>query len=133
MNFDRKYLVNDVLKAKCGAPIRVELVNSATGEVVDADFPGLKFEVSCLWGGHGEGGRAIEWSKHIMSAMRYRQVVVLDGHAYEAKFLEGGSRLPEGVVGGGAGGGESEEELESCCLLLNKKKVSSAANNRREM
>lgn len=31
-NFDRKYLVSDALKAKCGAAIRVELIDTKTGQ-----------------------------------------------------------------------------------------------------
>lgn len=45
VNFDRKYLVNDVLKAKCGANIRVELIDRHTGQLVDDEIPDLKLEV----------------------------------------------------------------------------------------
>ena len=34
VNFDRKYLVNDPLKAKCSALIRIELIDRNTGLVL---------------------------------------------------------------------------------------------------
>lgn len=40
VNFAHKYLVNDVLKAKCDAAIRVEVID-ATGAPVREDIPGL--------------------------------------------------------------------------------------------
>lgn len=45
VNFDRKYLVNDLLKAKCGALIRIELVDRTTGLPIDEDIPDLRLEV----------------------------------------------------------------------------------------
>ncbi|KAL4859186.1 putative aldo-keto reductase 2 [Chlorella vulgaris] len=41
VNFSPKYLVNDVLKAKCDAPIRVELIDRATGQPIQEDLPDL--------------------------------------------------------------------------------------------
>ncbi len=40
VNFDRKYLVHDPLRAKCGAGIRVELISKSTGKPL-ADASGL--------------------------------------------------------------------------------------------
>eukprot|EP00798_Chlamydomonas_sp_ICE-L_P011523 gene11523-34235_t len=60
VNFDRKYLVNDVLKAKCGATIRVELIDRQTGVQVDDDMLELRLEM-----------------------------FLLDGNLYDTKFLEG--------------------------------------------
>ena len=39
VNFAPKYLVNDVLKAKCDANIRVELIDRATGQPIQEDLP----------------------------------------------------------------------------------------------
>ena len=46
MNFAPKYLVNDVLKAKCEAPIRVEIIDRATGVPLGEDIPDVQLEVS---------------------------------------------------------------------------------------
>jgi hypothetical protein len=40
-----KYLVNDVLKAKCDAPIRVEVIDRTTGQPVTEDLPDVSLEV----------------------------------------------------------------------------------------
>lgn len=45
VNFANKYLVNDVLKAKCDAPIRVEVIDRRTGQPVAEDIPELAIEV----------------------------------------------------------------------------------------
>ncbi|GMH34106.1 hypothetical protein BSKO_01940 [Bryopsis sp. KO-2023] len=50
VNFDRKYLVGDMLKAKCGAVIRVEVVDRATGQLFADEIPGVDFEMSILDG-----------------------------------------------------------------------------------
>jgi hypothetical protein len=42
--FGKKYLVGDVLKAKCGAPIKVE-VTDKQGKLHSAELPGLHLEV----------------------------------------------------------------------------------------
>ncbi len=55
-----KYLVNDVLAAKCDAPIRVEVVDRATGLPIGEDLPRVSLELA-----------------------------VLDGNAYEARAAEG--------------------------------------------
>ncbi len=46
VNFAPKYLVNDVLKAKCEAPIRVEIIDRATGVPVGEDIPDVHLEVN---------------------------------------------------------------------------------------
>ena len=46
VNFAPKYLVNDVLKAKCEAPIRVEIIDRATGVPLGEDIPDVQLEVS---------------------------------------------------------------------------------------
>ena len=51
VNFDRKYLVGDSLRAKCQAPIRVELVDSSTGRVFDDEIAGLEVSMCVLDGG----------------------------------------------------------------------------------
>lgn len=48
-NFSKKYLVGDILKAKCGASIKVEL-HDADGQRYDGDLPGMHFEVSLIDG-----------------------------------------------------------------------------------
>jgi len=52
-NFQKKYLVGDILKAKCGSSIRVELLDMR-GNPVTQDYPDLTFEVGAAaagWGG----------------------------------------------------------------------------------
>ena len=63
VNFAPKYLVNDVLRAKCDAPIRVEVIDRATGlPAAAADLAGVSLEV-----------------------------LVLDGNAYDARCAEAGA------------------------------------------
>ena len=62
VNFDKKYLVNDVLKAKCQAAIRVEVVERLTNMPVNVDA--LREDVVLQMG-------------------------VLDGNTYDAKFEAG--------------------------------------------
>lgn len=49
VNFAPKYLVNDVLKAKCEAPIRVEIIDRATGVPVGDDIQDIHLEVGHSW------------------------------------------------------------------------------------
>jgi len=44
VNFAPKYLVNDLLKAKCDAPIRVEIIDRATGVPLGEDIADLQLE-----------------------------------------------------------------------------------------
>lgn len=62
VNFDKKYLVNDVLKAKCQAVIRVEVVERATNQPVE----------TC------------DMREEIIL-----QMAILDGNTYDAKFEAG--------------------------------------------
>lgn len=48
VNFAPKYLVNDVLKAKCDAPIRVEIIDRQTGVPLGEDIADVHLEVRCL-------------------------------------------------------------------------------------
>eukprot|EP00198_Chlamydomonas_reinhardtii_P001203 XP_001690538.1 predicted protein [Chlamydomonas reinhardtii] len=68
VNFDRKYLVNDVLKARCGAGIRVELIDPNTGQPVDDKLPEITLQIS-----------------------------VLDGNLYDQKFLDSGKQYEGGT------------------------------------
>ena len=46
-NFSDKYLAGDVLKATCGAPIRVELMHRSTGDTPsNQDYKDIVLEVS---------------------------------------------------------------------------------------
>lgn len=45
VNFDRKYLVGDMLKARCSASIRVELIDPATGMPPEEKIPDLMLQV----------------------------------------------------------------------------------------
>ena len=54
VNFSNKYLVNDVLRAKCDAPIRVEIIDRATGQPVADDLPPLTLELCVLDGNQYE-------------------------------------------------------------------------------
>ena len=48
-NFADKYLAGDVLKATCGAPIRVELMHRSTGDTPpNQDYKDIILEVS-VW------------------------------------------------------------------------------------
>ena len=60
VNFDRKYLVQDTLRAKCNATIRVELIDRATGQLFEEDIPDLQIEMD-----------------------------ILDGNQYDQRFLDG--------------------------------------------
>lgn len=60
VNFAPKYLVGDILRAKCNAPIRVEVIDQATGFPVGEDMPNLSL-----------------------------QIAILDGNAYDARCLDG--------------------------------------------
>lgn len=62
VNFDKKYLVNDVLKAKCQAVIRVEVVERVTNMPVDG---------------------------HALQDDIILQMAILDGNTYDAKFEAG--------------------------------------------
>lgn len=70
VNFAPKYLVNDVLKAKCEAPIRVEIIDRATGVPLGEDIPDVHLEMC-----------------------------ILDGNAYDAKCLEAGTEREEDLDG----------------------------------
>lgn len=45
MNFSKKYLVGDKLLAKCGAAIRIEVLDRATGKLYDGELTGVHLEV----------------------------------------------------------------------------------------
>ena len=48
--FGAKYLSGDALKARCGAPIIVEIINPLTGDVVGLDkVSDVQLEVSHAW------------------------------------------------------------------------------------
>lgn len=46
VNFAPKYLVNDLLKAKCEAPIRVEVIDRSTGVPLGEDISDVHLEVT---------------------------------------------------------------------------------------
>eukprot|EP00878_Enallax_costatus_P008197 GHUV01008570.1.p1 GENE.GHUV01008570.1~~GHUV01008570.1.p1 ORF type:complete len:258 (+),score=48.54 GHUV01008570.1:251-1024(+) len=50
VNFNKKYLVGDKLLAKCGAAIRVEVLDRATGKLHDAGLTGVHLELFTLDG-----------------------------------------------------------------------------------
>ena len=50
VNFAPKYLVSDFLHAKCDAPIRVEVIDRSTGQIVNTDFQGISLELCILDG-----------------------------------------------------------------------------------
>eukprot|EP00891_Asterochloris_glomerata_P008152 jgi/Astpho2/8152/Aster-03085 len=66
VNFAPKYLVNDILKAKCDAPIRVEIIDRATGIPLGEDIKDVQLEMC-----------------------------ILDGNAYDVKCLEAGLERDE--------------------------------------
>ena len=49
VNFAPKYLVNDVLKAKCDAPIRVEIIDRQTGVPLGEDIADVHLEVGAYF------------------------------------------------------------------------------------
>jgi hypothetical protein len=63
--FDSKYLVGDTLAARCGAGVRVELVDRATGAPFEGDLPGVSLEVVVLDGNAFSAryqGEAARWA-----------------------------------------------------------------------
>ena len=50
VNFAQKYLVHDILRAKCDAPIRVEVIDRNTGQPVGDNLPSLSLELCILDG-----------------------------------------------------------------------------------
>jgi hypothetical protein len=49
-NFDRKYLVHDRMLARCGAVIRIEALDAATGAPYEGELRGVQFEMAVLDG-----------------------------------------------------------------------------------
>ncbi|MCJ1422318.1 hypothetical protein MMC29_000198 [Sticta canariensis] len=106
--FGPKYLSGDQLKAKCGAPIRVEVFDHATGLPVQGDqLSDLHLEVGLAWAFLA----CPSWPGEL-------HVGVIQAHAKTAKLciacvLEGKaySELEPGM--------ESEEDLDMCMLLTN--------------
>jgi hypothetical protein len=45
VNFASKYLVNDRLTARCTAAIRIELLDSVTGQLYEGDTSSIQLEV----------------------------------------------------------------------------------------
>ena len=48
VNFANKYLVNDRLTARCSAPIRIELLDSVTGQLYEGDTSNIQLEVGAV-------------------------------------------------------------------------------------
>jgi hypothetical protein len=70
-NFDRKYLVNDRMLARCGAVIRLEMIDCATGAPFEGELPEV-----------------------------FLEMMVLDGNLYDTKYLGEADRWVEfGGVG----------------------------------
>ncbi|KAF8065943.1 sua1 [Scenedesmus sp. PABB004] len=65
-NFAKKYLVADKVLARCGAPVRVELRDRATGALHDAELDGVYVELFIVDGGAydarppGDAGAALD-------------------------------------------------------------------------
>ena len=51
VNFAPKYLVNDILKAKCEASIRVDIIDRATAAPVGDEARDIHLEVGCCTSG----------------------------------------------------------------------------------
>ena len=62
VNFAPKYLVNDVLKAKCDAPIRVEIIDRQTGVPLGEDIADVHLEVRLLAALYGQPGPSLGMS-----------------------------------------------------------------------
>jgi hypothetical protein len=119
--------VNDVLKARCTAGIRVELIDPVTGQPLEEKLPDITLQVP---GSCEAAARQLRrsWARRCVvtcvSCVRVCvslrvyvcvQICVLDGNLYDNKFLDSGKTYE--------GGMEPAEELDSCALLQNKKKV----------
>ena len=50
VNFAQKYLVHDILKAKCDSPIRIEVIDRNTGAPIGEELPGVSIELCVLDG-----------------------------------------------------------------------------------
>lgn len=53
-NFARKYVVGDSMLARCGAVVRLELLDRATGAPFEGELPGVRLEVAVLDGAQYE-------------------------------------------------------------------------------
>jgi hypothetical protein len=83
--FDSKYLVGDTLAARCGAGVRVELVDPATGAGFEGDLPEVSLEVvvldgnafsaryqgeSARWAARGSDGAGDVWEEGARACVR---------------------------------------------------------------
>lgn len=59
VNFSNKYLVNDVLRAKCDAPIRVEVIDRVTGQPAGDALGDLTLEL-CILDGNQYDARCVD-------------------------------------------------------------------------
>ncbi|PNH08853.1 Ammonium transporter Rh type C [Tetrabaena socialis] len=103
VNFDRKYLVNDVLKARCGAGIRVELIDPQTGQPVEDQLPEMTLQLQ-------QQRQEKEWQRQKEQQLLLRRALtrVLAGALHESSLLEHWARYP--VTRGEEGGDHQEND-----------------------
>ena len=109
-NFCQKYFVQDTLRAKCGALIKIELVDSGSGEVLTSTIPDLKVQLCGINGQafdiilHEHRGIPHERIKScfMLSNKRGDSLLVLANNARETSpgvitmhLTEGSSNLPD--------------------------------------
>lgn len=98
-NFQSKYLVGDVLDAKCNAPIRVELYDAATGQQVNEDIPGASVEI-CVLDGSLYDNHTVSYQSASKSATKSTVAVTTKASITNSKHLQ---------------------DVDRCALLFNKK------------
>ena len=148
VNFAPKYLVNDVLKAKCDAPIRVEIIDRQTGVPLGEDIADVHLEVGaqCLpketeISACSSPCLTCQYVVRMCSMYRmltnpFHICVILTRHSEAASSVQysifspahGDSCLQMCILDGNAydakcleAGQERDEDLEACSLLINNK------------
>eukprot|EP00775_Hariotina_reticulata_P002954 gene2954-3239_t len=129
MNFNKKYLVNDRMLARCGAQIRIEVVDRATGKMFDGELPDVYLEVSGGAAAAGsssgagrtekrEAGQGYGYDSRDMDMTAGYGYDGRDGYdAYDQKFLGDGN----GSSTGSSAGANCDAGLDECALLMNNK------------
>ncbi|KAI8470506.1 MAG: hypothetical protein J3K34DRAFT_521291 [Monoraphidium minutum] len=101
-NFQKKYLVGDPLRAKCGASLRVELLDAA-GNPVTEGYPDLTFELTLLDGVafKDRGGES-----RLLSDEELKACFKLTNHKDEPLLAH------KSAGGGGGGGGAARYSIQ---------------------
>ncbi|GBG00433.1 hypothetical protein Rsub_13232, partial [Raphidocelis subcapitata] len=105
-NFDRKYLVNDRMLARCGAIIRIEAIDCATGAPHEGALPGVYLELAAL------DGNAYD-TRYAEQAERGAAVLATDGDFDSISLLRNKRGTPLLMaMGGGSSDGAGRLVLQ---------------------